>query len=113
VATITPVDPRQANGVAVATTAASGGGDVIPMQPDKTYLVRINNGGGAPITVDIDDPASGSGGTPEYNDVSVTNGTSRVFAFKRPLFGKVPSADVALAYSAVTSVTVEAYGPLD
>ena len=112
-ATITPLDPRQANGVLVAPANASGGGDVIPMQPGKTYAVRVTNGGGAPITLDIDDPASGSGATPEYNDVTVTNATSRVFTFKRPLFGKTPTADVALSYSAVTSVTVEAYGPLD
>lgn len=108
-----PLDPRQANGVLVATTNADATGHVIPMQAGKTYAVRINNGAGAPITVDIDDPASGSGGTPEYNDVTVTNATSRVFAFKRPLFGKVPTADVALSFSSATSVTVEAYGPLD
>lgn len=112
-ATIPPVDPRTANGALVAPVAANGGGDVVPMQPGKTYAIRVNNGGGAPITLDIDDPASGSNGTPEYNDVSITNGTSRLFTFKRPLFGKLPTADVALAYSAVTSVTVEAYGPLD
>lgn len=112
-ATITPVDPRSATGAAVSAATAAGGGDVIPMKPGRTYMVRVNNGGVGDITVDIDDPASGSGGTPEYNDVTVAAGASRVFAFKRPLFGKLPTANIALAYSGVTSVTVEAYGPLD
>lgn len=111
-ATITPVDPRTANGALAAPVAAAGGGDVVPMQPGKTYTVRINNGGGAPITVDIDDPASGAGNV-EYNDVTVTNATSRTFCFKRNQFGRTPTADVALTYSGVTSVTVEVLGPLD
>jgi len=114
VGTINPVDPRGATGAAKTTAAATAtDGDNIPMQPGRTYLVVVNNGSGAPITVDIDDPASGSGGTPEYNDVSVTNGTSRVFSFQRPLFGKTPTANVLVLCSAVTSVTIEAYGPLD
>lgn len=112
-ATITPVDPRKATGALVAATAANGGGDVIPMQPGKTYMVRINNGGGAGITVDLNDPVSGSSGPVEYDDVSIGAGASRVFSFKRTLYGKTPTADLALNYSAVTSVTVEAYGPLD
>ncbi len=112
-ATLTPQDPRTSSGVVVAPYTAAGGGDVIPMQPGKTYMVIVNNGSGAGITIDIDDPNSGTGITPEYNDVPVGAGASRAFGFKRPLFGKTPTADVALAYSAATSVTVEAYGPLD
>jgi len=111
-ATITPIDPRRSTGALVAPANASGGGDVIPMQPGKTYLVRVNNGGGAPITMDINDPVSGAG-VVEYDDVTITNATARVFTFKRPLYGKTPTADVALTYSGVTTVTVEAYGPLD
>lgn len=112
-ATINPVDPRTATGAAKTTTAAAGGGDVIPMKPGRTYLLVINNGDTNAITFDVDDPNSGSGGTPEYNDVPLGATSSRVLAFKRPLFGKTPTADIALAYSAVTSLTVEAYGPLD
>lgn len=112
-ATISPVDPRSANGALVAPTAAAGGGDVIPMLPGKTYSVRVNNGGGGAITVSMDDPAIGVAATPEYNAVSIAAGASRVFSFKRAQFGKTPTANVALTYSGVTSVTVEAYGPLD
>jgi len=88
VATINPVDPRTANGALKAPVAAAGGGDVIPMLPGRTYLVIINNGGGAGITASIDDPASGSGQV-EYSNVSIAAGASQVFAFKRPLYGKV------------------------
>jgi len=112
VATINPVDPRTANGALKAPVAAAGGGDVIPMLPGRTYLVIINNGGGAGITASIDDPASGSGQV-EYSNVSIAAGASQVFAFKRPLYGKTPTANVALSYSGVTSVTVDAFGPLD
>lgn len=112
-ATITPIDPKGALGALKTTTAANAGGDVVPMRPGKTYTVVINNGGGAGITVDIDDPNSGAGVTPEYNDVPIAAGASRVFTFKRPEFGATPTANVALAYSAVTTVTVEAYGPMD
>lgn len=111
-ATITPIDPRRATGAAPSPANASGGGDVVPMLPGRTYLLKVNNGGGAGITMDIDDPVSGSGNV-EYDDVPIGAGASRVFAFKRPLFGKTPTENVALSYSAVTSVTVEAYGPLD
>ena len=112
-ATITPVDPRSANGALAAPATAAGGGDVIPMQPGKTYLVRVNNGGGAPITVSVNDPSVGAAATPEYNAVSVVNATSRSFCFKRANFGTTPTQNIALTYSGVTSVTVEAYGPLD
>jgi len=109
-----PLDPRQATGVLVAPVNADATGHAIPMLAGRTYMVRVNNGAASPITLDIDDPASGAGvGNPEYNDVTVTNGTSRVFAFKRALFGKVPTADIALTFSSATTITVEAYGPLD
>lgn len=111
-ATITPLDPRRSGGVTPAPANASGGGDVIPMQPGKTYLIKVNNGGGAGITMDINDPNSGAS-VVETDDASIGAGAAKVFSFKRPLFGKLPTADVALTYSAVTSVTVEAYGPLD
>lgn len=114
VGTITPVDPRRANGALAAPAAATAtDGDNIPMLAGKTYLVRVNNGSGGAITVDIDDPASGAGGTPEYNDVSIANGASRNFTFKRPQFGKMPSDNVLVVCSGVSSVTIEAYGPMD
>ena len=114
VGTITPVDPRKANGALADPKAATAtDGDNIPMQPGKTYMVRVINGSGGAITVDIDDPASGSGGTPEYNDISVAAGAARNFAFKRPNFGATPTANVLVVCSAVTSVTIEAIGPMD
>jgi len=108
----TPLDPRTPTGALATPVGADAASHLIPMQPGKTYLVRVINGAGAPITVSIDDPASGAGAV-EYTNVSVVNATARSFVFKRPAFGKTPTADVALTFSAVTTITVEAYGPLD
>lgn len=112
-AALTPVDPRgSATGALVVKNTAAGGGDTIAMQPGKVYQIIVNNGHSSPQTVTIDDPASGSG-LAEYSAVSVTNATSRVFTVTRPLFGKTPTANVALTYSGVTALTVEVYGPMD
>lgn len=113
VGTINPVDPRTATGAApVAAAATATDGDNIPMLPGRTYMVVVINGSGAGITVDINDPASGAG-VVEYNDVAVGAGASRAFAFKRPLFGKTPTENVNVLCSAVTTVTINAWGPLD
>ena len=111
-ATITPLDPRKPAGVVPAPANASGGGDVIPMQPGKTYLIKVNNGAVGAITMDINDPVSGNG-LIETDDASVGATSAKVFCITRPNFGKTPTADVALTYSAVTTVTVEVYGPLN
>lgn len=111
-AALTPVDARSASGALVVKNTAAGGGDTIAMQPGKSYLIIVNNGHSAAQTVTVDDPASGSGAT-EITAVSVTEATSQAFVVKRPLFGKRPTADVALTYSGVTALTVEVYGPMD
>lgn len=114
VGTITPVDPRRATGGTPQRAAATAtDGDNIPMLPGRTYLVEVNNGSGADITVDINDPNSGTSATPEYNDVTVPAGASRAFTFDRPDFGKTPTSNVHILCSAVTTVTIDAYGPLD
>ena len=112
-AAITPVDPRNiAVGALVVKNVASGGGDTFPALPGKNYLVIVNNGHTSPQNVSIDDPASGAGQV-EANAVPVTNATSRGFLLSRPLYGKQPTADIALTYSGVTALTVEVYGPLN
>lgn len=111
-AAFTPVDPRTATGALVVKNTAAAGGDTVAMQPGKTYVLVVNNGHSSAQTITIDDPASGAGAT-EYTAVSVANATSRAFVIRRPLFGKVPTAEVALTYSGVTALTVEVYGPLD
>lgn len=111
-AVLTPVDARTPTGALVVKNTAAGGGDTIRMEPGKAYQIIVNNGHSAAQTVTIDDPASGPG-VLIASAVSVTEGTSRAFTVKRPLFGKTPTADVALTYSGVTALTVEVYGPLD
>lgn len=111
-AAFTPVDPRTSAGALVVKNVANAGGDTVEMLPGRSYLLVVNNGHTAAQTVSIDDPASGAGSV-EVNAVSVVNATSRAFTIKRPLFGEVPTATVALTYSGVTALTVEVYGPLD
>lgn len=112
--TITPVDPRSPLGAAPQGAAATAtDGDNIPMKPGRTYLVVVHNASVAGITIDINDPNSGSSATPEYNDVPIGAGASRAFRFDRPEFGAVPTANIHVLCSAVTSVTIDAFGPLD
>ena len=90
--------------------AAVGGDKVVP--GDRTFL-RVKNGGGAPITVTLNDPTSVSPvGATQFNAdvaVTVTNGQERVIG---PITGRfadpADSGLCAVTYSAVTSVTVGA-----
>lgn len=71
-------------------------------------LLRVNNGGGAPINVTVSDPGStgvGNAGTPAAQ--AVANGTAGWF---RILPGNVNISTglATVSYSATTSVTYEA-----
>lgn len=98
--------------MAAVMVTAAGGGDKV--RPGPGVFVEVNNGGGAGITVTVDDPLSKSPvGAVQFNpDLSVAVG-----AGKRAAIGPLPAerfagtADglVAITYSAVTSVTVGAF----
>jgi hypothetical protein len=83
------------------------------MQPGKQYVVLVTNGSGAPITIDLDDPTTGAAAAPDFDNAPIAAGATRVFTVKRPNYGAVPTANIALTYSLATSVTVQAYGPLN
>ena len=97
-------------GTIVTPVAATGGGDA--MSCGSGMMLEVVNGGGSPITVTINVPASR---TYEPNvaitspAVSVTNGTTKWFGpidaatFVDPVTGLV-----SITYSGVTSVTVAA-----
>lgn len=94
--------------------AAAGGGDsFVNDQADgsRTFL-HVKNGGGAPITVTINDPNSkqpeGSTAWDPDLAVTVTNAQERLIG---PLGNRFidSSGSTAIAYSAVTSVTVAVF----
>lgn len=91
--------------------AAAGGGDsFVNDQADgsRTFLY-VKNGGGAPITVTIDDPNSKQPeGSTAWNPdlaVTVTNAQERMIG---PLGSRFidGNGNTAITYTAVTSVTV-------
>lgn len=88
--------------------AAAGGGDAFAPS-DKTFF-RVNNGGGAPITITFVTPGSVS--TLAIGDAggSVTNAQSRLFGpFPAELFQDPTTGLCTVTYSAVTTVTVGAF----
>lgn len=91
--------------------AAAGGGDsFVNDQADgsRTFL-HVKNGGGAPITVTLDDPNSVSpaGATAFNADLAVTvaNASEKMIGPLGPRFID-GNGNTAIAYSGVTSVTV-------
>lgn len=90
-----------------ALVAAAGGGD--SFLPGATTYIRVNNGGGAPITVTVATPNSvGNSGLAQADvSVSVTNAQSRLIGpFPAHLFAQADDGLADITYSGVTSVTV-------
>lgn len=108
-----PLTVPSVTGVAPTATAASAGGDTVANYRGKTFL-RVINGGGSSINVTLVPTQTARPGDSQFPAatqgnivVAVPNGTAR-------LIGPIPTAfndangNVPIAYSAVTSVTVEA-----
>lgn len=88
-----------------ALVAAAGGGDAFA--PGAGTYVRINNGGGSPITVTFATPGSVGGNAIADGGGSVANAQSRMFGpFPAELYMDPTTGLVTVTYSAVTSVTV-------
>ena len=90
-------------GLSATANAAAGGGDTFPFGS----IIRVFNGGGAPITVTMVTPGVVDGDLAVANrDVTVTNATAK---FIRPTvdYRDPDTGLVSLTYSGVTSVTVE------
>lgn len=115
-ADITPVVPALA-GTNPSGVAASGGGDAV-LNPRGNVLIRVNNGGGSSINVTLavgpNPTRPGDGTFPAMTlanqVVAVPNGQSRIIGPVPPAFND-GAGKVQVTYSAVTSVTVEAYQP--
>lgn len=98
-------------GATPAYVAAAGGGDTV--QPGDHTFLHVKNGGGAPITVTIDDPTSVSPpGASQFNpdlSVSVTNAQERMIGPLTARFANPATGLVNITYSGVTTVTVGAF----
>lgn len=88
-----------------ALVAAAGGGDAFA--PGVDTFVRVNNGGGAPITVTFATPGTIGGLAIADAGGSVTNAQSRLFGpFPAELYQDPTTGLVIVTYSAVTTVTI-------
>jgi hypothetical protein len=91
-----------------ALVAAAGGGDAFA--PGADTFFRINNGGGAPITVTFTTPATIGGIAIDNPAVVVTNAQSRLIGpFPYELFADPTTGLCVVTYSGVTTVTVAAF----
>lgn len=98
-------------GLAPTYTAAAGGGDsfVNDQADGSRTFIHIKNGGGAPITLTVDDPNSKTpdGATAWNPDLAVTvaNATERMVG---PIGARFidGNGNTNLAYSGVTTVTI-------
>jgi hypothetical protein len=112
-ATLTKTVPVLA-GVVPTAAAASAGGDQVANPKGKTYL-RVINGGGSSINVTVaaqstTRPSDGTfpSMTLSSQVVAVANGTTKVIGPIPPAFVD-GNGNTQITYSAVTSVTVEAF----
>lgn len=101
-ATLTTQQVTSSGLAATANTAAGGGDKVAPGS-----LLRVNNGGGSPITVTLVSPEVRDGDLAVADRaVTVTNGTAK-YIYASDYYRNKTTGLVDITYSAVTSVTVE------
>lgn len=95
-------------GLGETLVAAAGGGDTF--SNNGQCVLEVVNGGGAPINVTIDDLGSPSPqGASQFNPdvvVVVGAGATKIIGPFPPFRFNDANGNVAVAYSAVTSVTV-------
>lgn len=112
-AAITKVSPSL-SGTAVTGAAASAGGDTVA-NPRGNTIIRITNGGGSTITATLAAQVTTRPADGTFPAQTVSNAAVSIAAGVTRLIGPVPPAYndgnglIQLTYSAVTSVTVEAY----
>lgn len=108
------VNPIVLAGFTSALVAAAGGGDLVPDDGNERTYVEVLNGSGASINVTVA-PVETSRNVGGIGSVTIPSIVVAVAAGARKKIGPFPSAyrnssgQVALAYSAVTTVTVGAF----
>lgn len=89
--------------------------DTVAVQPTSRYIIHVKNGGGASITVTLDDQATaGPAQAQAFNpDVqfAVPAAGERVILVDSTRF-RDSLGNLNLAFSAITTVTYAIYGPL-
>ncbi len=95
-----------ANSLTPTFVAAAGGGDTVVN--DGRIMLYIKNGDASPITVTITTPVSLRGGIAVDDPVTTVPATDEeiIGPFDPTLFNAADGTGVAIAYSAVTSVTI-------
>jgi hypothetical protein len=99
----------------LTNTNQSAGPDRFPAQVGARYLVRLNNTGGAPVTMTWDDPtsvapASAKAFNPDV-DVVVTNAQARVTTVDGNRF-RNSDGYIYMTWSGAMTGSVEIHGPL-
>ena len=104
------VNPIGLDGVRVDDAgAANVDGHSIPNSGSESVLLYVNNGGGAPITIDFVTNHSVAGITLPDKSPSLTNGQSKMYGpFPKAVFNQA-SGDIHVDFSSITSVTVKAF----
>jgi hypothetical protein len=97
-------------GLTLTTQAAAGGGDTL--QNDGQTVLYVKNGGGASINVTITPAATPDGLAFAPRVVAVGAGAERLLGPYPPVFFNDVNGQVAVTYSAVTSVVVAGIGIL-
>lgn len=102
------------SGLEATFVAAAAGGDVVPNDSSQRTFVWVKNGGGSDITVTVTSQQTTTR-APGFGQVSKASQVVTVTAGEDRLIGPFPDAaynnssgNVALTYSAVTSVTIAA-----
>ncbi len=93
------------DGAALTYSAAAGGGDTVPYDPNG--FVHVKNGSGAPITVTVAVPGSTYGQANPDVPVSVPAAGDRLIKLASGMVDPA-TGRIALTYSGVTSLTLAA-----
>ena len=106
-ATLTVTTPA-ITGTTLTPVAAAGGGDVFPNDGGKELY--INNASGSSINLTITPGGTPGGLTLSPIVIAIPTGTIKLIGYFPPGYFNNASGQVALTYSAVTSVTVAVLG---
>lgn len=94
------------DGVAANVRTAAAGDKLT--NPGDRAILRVNNGGGAPVTLTITPPGTTSYGVANpVKTVTVPNGTHRYLQVLAAYGNPADGGKVALSWSATASVTFE------
>ncbi len=108
-AVLTILESDRVNGALRAPVAAAGGGDKYLNTGREIFIV--NNGGGAPINVQITPTATVDGQAAAQRSMAIAAGAARMFGPYNPKDWNDATGYFNIGYSGVTTVTVEVMRP--